>query len=163
MASEISPLNPLQTTAAPRTFHRPLPADDKSRLESLAFRHGTSYDSYLAAESDRHVFWARHGDSAVAYVRDGRYIHIAGGLLAAPDSKSQLLAEIVHWADRERLVLTFYNLTDDDLPLVRDFGFQVTKWGEEALIDLTTCSWLGKPYEWIRRQTNFCRRQRVVV
>jgi phosphatidylglycerol lysyltransferase len=161
MATENSTLNLLQITAAPRTFHRPLLADDRSRLEALAFRYGASYDSYLAAESDRQVFWTR--DGAVAYVRDRHYVHIAGGLLAAADAKASLLAEIVRWADREQLVLTFYNLTDDDLPLVRNAGFQVTKWGEEALVDLTACTWLGKSYEWIRRQTNFCRRQRVVV
>ncbi len=163
MANAISTLNPLQTIAASRTFHRPLPADDKTRLETLAFRYGASYDSYLAAERDRQVFWAREATGAVAYVRDRHYVHIAGGLLASTDDKHQLLAEIVRWADREQLVLSFYNLTDDDLPLVRNVGFQVTKWGEEALVDLMTCTWLGKSYEWIRRQTNFCRRQRITV
>ncbi|MBI3839583.1 MAG: DUF2156 domain-containing protein [Planctomycetia bacterium] len=163
MATGISILNPLQTISAPRTFGRPLLADDKSRLEALAFRYGASYDSYLAAEPDRQVFWAREVPGAVAYVRDRRYVHIAGGLLAPTAAKPQLLAEIVCWADRERLVLSFYNLTDDDLPLVRDAGFQVTKWGEEALVDLTACTWLGKPYEWLRRQTSFCRRHRIVV
>ena len=78
----------------------------------------------------------------MAYARDHRYVHVAGGLLAAESDKSDLLTDIVAWADRERLVLSFYNLTDSDVSLVGQFGFQVTKWGEEALVDLSECDWL---------------------
>ncbi len=163
MTTETSTLNLSQTLPDYRAPHRPLPLDDHARLETLAFRYGATYDSYLATEPDRQVFWARDVPAAVAYVRDGRYVHISGGLLADASDKPALLLEVVRWAERERLVLSFYNLTDDDVPLVRDFGFQVTKWGEELLVDLTECAWAGKPYEWLRRQTNFCRRQQIVV
>jgi phosphatidylglycerol lysyltransferase len=134
-----------------------------SRLEALAFQYGSSYDSYLATERDRQIFWARDVPGAVAYLRDGRYVHVAGGLLAAADARPRLMAEIVRWADHNRLVLSFYNLTDDDLALAREHGFQVTKWGEEAIVDLPECTWSGKPYEWLRRQSNFCARKGVVV
>ena len=30
----------------------------------------------------------------------------------------------------------FYNIAPDEVPLFREAGFQVTKWGEEAVIDL---------------------------
>src|SRR5262249_52242970 len=30
---------------------------------------------------------------------------------------------------------------------------------EEPIIDLDTCRWVGKSYEWVRRQTNYCLRQ----
>jgi phosphatidylglycerol lysyltransferase len=137
--------------------------NDRASLESLAFRHGSTYDSYLATESDREIFWAHGFAGAVAYRRDRRYVHVAGGMLTPPYAKAELLSQIVRWADSERLQLSFYNLTDDDVPLARRFGFQVTKWGEEALVDLPGRDWSGKPFEWLRRQTNFCRRQRLVV
>jgi lysylphosphatidylglycerol synthetase-like protein (DUF2156 family) len=137
-------------------LHRPA-ANDTSRLDAFAFQYGASYDSYLAVEPDRQVFWSREVPGAATYVRSGRYVHVGGGLLAPAGAKSLLLAEMIRWADRERLVLSFYNLTDDDLPLVRGAGFQVTKWGEEAIVDLTECTWSGKPYEWLRRQSSFCR------
>ena len=53
----------------------------------------------------------------------------------------------------------FFNICEDQLPLFRKFGFQATKWGEEAIVDLRGCTWSGKRYEWVRRQTNYCRRQ----
>ncbi len=49
------------------------------------------------------------------------------------------------------------------MPLFREHGFQVTKWGEEALIDLDACSWQGKAFEWVRRQSNYCQRKGLVV
>jgi phosphatidylglycerol lysyltransferase len=54
--------------------------------------------------------------------------------------------------------LSFYNIVPDDVPSFLKFGFQRTKWGEEAIVDLEGCTWAGKPYEWVRRQTNYCRR-----
>ena len=62
-------------------------------------------------------------------------------------------------AVKHQLTLTFYNIADDDLPLFREAGFQITKWGEEALVDLADCRWEGKAYEWVRRQSNYCRRR----
>ncbi len=38
--------------------------------------------------------------------------------------KPALLDEIVRWADRDKLVPAFYNLADDDLPLVRAAAFK---------------------------------------
>ena len=137
--------------------------EQQRRLEPLAFCYGATYDSYLSTESDRRVFWARAVTGAVAYVQSGRYVHVAGGLLAAPAAKRRLLDEVVRWADGAGLVLCFYNLTDQDVPLVREQGFQVTKWGEEALVDLPECTWSGKAYEWLRRQTNYCQRQGLAV
>jgi phosphatidylglycerol lysyltransferase len=163
LSTQTSTKDAQPTTSAVRAFQGPSLAEDPSRLESLAFCYGASYDSYLAVEPDRRVFWARTVPGAAAYVRAGRYVHIGGGLLAPERAKRQLLDEITCWADDEQLVLSFYNLTDDDLPLVRGAGFQVTKWGEEALVDLTACTWEGKAYEWLRRQTSFCCRQQIAV
>ncbi len=37
-------------------------------------------------------------------------------------------------------------------------GFQATKWGEEAIVDLPNCNWTGKNFAWLRRQANYCAR-----
>jgi phosphatidylglycerol lysyltransferase len=156
---QLSTVNGLTSLLPPPSVAR----DESSRLEGLAFRHGATYDSYLTTEADRQVFWSGSGAGAVAYVRDGRYLHVAGGLLAPRNAKPQLLSELVRWADARRLVLVCYNMGDDDLPLLVDAGFQVTKWGEEAIVDLSGVTWSGRAYEWVRRQTNFCRRQGLEV
>ena len=77
--------------------------------------------------------------------------------------KSALLAELVEHADRAGCVLSFFNVHEDELALFRESGFQVTKWGEEAIVDLADRSWQSPAFAWVRRQSNYCRRQNVVV
>ena len=133
-------------------------ADGRDWLEEFAFRYGRSYDSYFATEPGRECFWSWGWRGAVATVRTGRYLHVSGGLLAPPEHQEALLAQLVQRADARREVLTFFNVPEEDLPLFCRLGFQVTKWGEEALVDLPSCTWSGKEFEWVRRQSNFCRR-----
>lgn len=135
------------------------PGSEAESLEELAYRFGRCYDSYLAADADRECFRSRNGRGAVGFVRIGKYLHVGGGLLAPEADREQLLAELVQHADRRDLQLSFYNLTEHDLPLFRGYGFQATKLGEEALIDLPSRVWTGGEYAWIRRQTSYCRRQ----
>ena len=97
----------------------------------------------------------------VSFARWGKYLHVSGGLLAADEHKEELLAEFLANANHRREVVTFYNIVGEDLPLFRKYGFQVTAWGQEALVDLPSCRWEGKAYEWIRRQSNYCQRQQL--
>ncbi len=130
-----------------------------AQLHDLTFRHGECYDSYLATAPGRMIFWDGDGQGLISYVRRGRHVLVGGGLIAAADRKEQLLREFLDGTSRERLRVVFHNISNDDLPLFRKLGFQVTKWGEEPIIDLTTCTWSGKAFEWVRRQSNYCLRQ----
>jgi phosphatidylglycerol lysyltransferase len=132
-------------------------------VEHFAYAYGALYDSYLATEPGRELFWSQDSSGVVAFVRMGRHLEISGGLLAPSESKPLLLAELVAYASQQRLSLSFYNVGDDDLPLLRSFGFEATKCGEEAVIDLGLCTWKGKAFEWVRRQSNYCRRNGIIV
>jgi phosphatidylglycerol lysyltransferase len=130
-------------------------------VESFAYRFGRSYDAYLAAEPDRSHFWSRDRRGVVAYLRVGKYLNVGGGLLANAADRETLLAEFVEFADRHRWFPSFYNVAEAELPLFRQYGFQATKWGEEAIIDLQHRNWRGGEYAWVRRQSSFCRRHGV--
>src|SRR4029077_9271573 len=108
-------------------------------------------------------FWSSDGTGVVAYARIGKFLHVQGGLLGAVDDRPLLLREFFEFLQRNHYVATFYNIGESDLPLFRDQGFQVTKWGEEPLLDAPDLTWSGHEYEWVRRQVNYCRRQNVVV
>jgi phosphatidylglycerol lysyltransferase len=132
-------------------------------VEACAFDHGRVYDSYLVIEQPREYFFASGWQGCVGFTRHGRYAHIVGGLLAPAEDRETLLAEFLAFAREERLHVTFYNLLADEAPLFRAAGFQVTKWGEDPLVDLKTTAWKGKAFEWLRRQENYCRRQDVEI
>jgi phosphatidylglycerol lysyltransferase len=89
----------------------------------------------------------------------GKYLNVGGGILAPDHQKGELLSEFAKFAAREKRIVSFYNIGELDLPLFQESQFQVTKWGEDAVIDLAELTWSGKPFEWVRRQSNFCRRQ----
>jgi phosphatidylglycerol lysyltransferase len=133
------------------------------RVEHQAFTCGAVYDSYFATESGWKRFWSTDRRGLVSYRRLGRYVKVIGGLLARDEDKPQLLREFVAFARSHRLLVTCFNVTEEDAPLFREHGFQVTKWGEEPYVDLQSCTWSGKQFEWVRRQTNYCRRAGISV
>ena len=128
-----------------------------------AFAHGRTYDSYLMAEDDREYFWSADRRNIVGYVKHGRHLHVTGNLAAPESCREGFLQELVAFAGRNRFVLCIYNIFDEDLALFNRHGFQITKWGEEPMIELREATWTGKPYEWLRRQENGCRRQGVAL
>ncbi len=127
-------------------------------VEDLAFRYGRTAESYLVTEPGRECFWLPDYAGVVVYLRRGRYLHVAGGLLASEADKRALLKAFTDWAVRSHLRIMFYNIVPDEVPLFREASFQVTKWGEEAVIDLSTTTWKGKQFEWVRRQSNYALR-----
>jgi phosphatidylglycerol lysyltransferase len=133
------------------------------RTEHYAYAYGEAYDSYFATESGWKRFWSADRSGFVSYRRLGRYVKVIGGLLAISEDKPQLLREFVAFADSHRLVVTFINVTEEDASLFRQHGFQVTKWGEEPFVDLQLCDWSGKQFDWVRRQTNYCRRAGISI
>ncbi len=140
-----------------------LPVPPATALEEFAFEFGRTYDGYLATEAGLKQFWSRNRRGVISYAQIGRYLHVQGGLLCDPEHRQNLLEEFHEAARHRRLVVTFYNVLEEDLPLFRQQGFQVTKWGEEPLLDIPDLTWSGGSYEWVRRQFNYCQRQNVVL
>ncbi|MFO1092087.1 MAG: DUF2156 domain-containing protein [Planctomycetaceae bacterium] len=136
--------------------------DQPPCLEDLAYRYGDTYDAYLATEPGREYFSSQGVEGVVAFMRVGKYLKVSGGLLAAPTDRAALLDEFVEYASNHGLVISFFNVTESDLPLFVARGFQATKWGEEAIVDLGPQAWSGKALEWVRRQANYCQRKGLV-
>jgi phosphatidylglycerol lysyltransferase len=126
-------------------------------------QYGNAYDSYLVTEPGWEYFWSAQRRGLVALARQGRHLFSSGGLLAPEDHQEDLLSQLVEYAQGRRETLSFFNIREEQLPLFSRWGFQATKWGEEALVDLPDLTWAGKNYDWVRRQANYCRRQGVVV
>jgi phosphatidylglycerol lysyltransferase len=134
-----------------------------SHIEEQAFEFGLVYDSYFTTEDNWKRFRAKGLDGLISYRRLGKYVKVVGGLLASDEEKPQLLREFTQLSDSYGLYSSFYNIVENDIDHFREQGYQVTKWGEEPIVDLASCTWSGKPFEWVRRQTNYCRRAGVTI
>lgn len=149
---------------AGRRLQRPVSAIDHSfeRIEELARRFGSSYDSYIATDVEgKSFFWASDGSGVLSTIPTGRFTFVYGGILAPPEAKRKLIAEFVKDCEARRSTPSFFNTGIEDVGLLREFNFAATKFGEEPIVELDNCSWKGKDYEWVRRQTNFCGRNNL--
>jgi len=140
-----------------------MPAELKDRLRQVAIEFGDTYMSYLVTESDREYFWASDRCGVVGFRRLGRYVHIADGLLARPADREKLLVEFLDFTKQQSWIASFVNVPRNEIKMFRQQGCQVTKCGEEALVQLDRTDWQGKDAQWLRRQESFCRRQGVEV
>jgi phosphatidylglycerol lysyltransferase len=156
-------------TAVPRTpdelliNRRDLSAHDREELEQLAFECASVPESYDIAISDGHVLRTPCGQGAMSVLVDGRFWHIAGGLLGPQSLKPR----IIHWLRElsleRRRTIAVYNVSYEEALLFQQAGFVVNKFGEEPVLNLQDTDWSGKPFEWVRRQSNFCQRAELVV
>jgi phosphatidylglycerol lysyltransferase len=140
-----------------------MPAEALALLDRYAYEYGESYDSYLATEDDRQYFWSPRRRGVIGFVRWRRTLNILGGLLAAPQDVEDLLEKFLEFARLNRLTVNFVNIGRDQAKLFRRHNFKINKCGEELIVRLDRVNWQGKPYEWLRRQENYCVRQRLRV
>lgn len=132
-----------------------------ARVEQFAFEHGESYDSYLVLDDGKQFFFGSHNSGVVGFTVWRNHLYVVGGLLAATAARPRLLAEFLEFARRNSLEISFLNVLASDRDLFRSQGFQVSKVGEEPILDLPSVTWQGRDYEWVRRQENYCLRQGV--
>lgn len=130
-------------------------------VERCAFYAGTQPDSYLVTEPDYQHFWNKQKTGVIGYIRERGYLHVIGGLIAPPQHREELLAQFCDYLDQNKLLAAFYAIVEEDLPLFRNFGFQVTKFGQNTAIDLENHHWEGREYAWVRRQVSFVARQGI--
>lgn len=145
------------------TSKQDMPAPLRRSLDALAFEHGASYDSYLVTGAGYEYFWSADERGVVAFARRGRYVNVVGRFLAPDGAKAALLDELMAFARERTFVVSFFNMTEADLPLLRSRGFQVTRLGEEGIIPLAGRTWQGGSFSWVRRQESFCTRRGVVL
>ena len=155
---------PIRSVAADRQSSVPAPDRSFSRIEQLVRTYGSSYDSYIATDTaGKEFFWSSTGDGLLCTIPQGRFIFVYGGILAPAEGREHLVREFLDDSARRRLTPSFFNIGRSDAEVLRTFGFNATKFGEEPIVELDNCTWKGKPYEWVRRQTNFCRRQEMTA
>jgi phosphatidylglycerol lysyltransferase len=156
-ATAIDNAGPATESFEPRRVDS-LSREDFDALERLAFEHGETAESYLAVEPERHCILTADRQAAVSVILVGRGLHIAGGILAAPERRLRMILDLTEFARSTGRGVACYAVGERDRPLFEEAGWEVSKFGEDTELDLETHRWSGKPYEWVRRQFNFCVR-----
>lgn len=140
-----------------------LSAQERVELEQHAFDFACLPESYDIAVSDGGVLRSPGGEGIASVLQDGRYWHIAGGLLAPQAAKGEMIDWLGEISRTQRRTIAVYNVSETDAIRFQKAGFVVNKFGEEPILNPRDLTWSGKPYEWVRRQTNFCQRAGLTV
>ncbi len=140
-----------------------LPRRLRLQLEQAAFRNARVPESYDIAVSDGHLLQSPCRRGVVSVLADGRYWHIGGGLVAPETVKPEMIQWLRQLSREFRKTIAVYNVPEDEAVRFQQAGFVVNKLGEEPIVDLGHIDWAGKPFEWVRRQTNFCQRAGLTV
>lgn len=133
------------------------------RLEQHAFDFACVPESYDISVSDGHLLSTNCGRGITSVVPHGRFWHIAGGLLAPESLKPTMIQWLAEVSRSQKKTLAVYNVSETDAVCFRDAGFVVNKFGEEPMLNPRELTWSGKPFEWVRRQTNYCQRAGLKV
>ncbi len=137
---------------------------ERVRVEQLAFDYGEAAESYLIVEPDEQLIVLPDFAGVAAIVENGcpGCLNVPGGMLAPTfDQKLELLLDLRNRVGPGCHTVNIYSVLDKDIPLMEKAGYQINKFGEEPVLDLGDIDWKGKPFEWIRRQSNFCERHNV--
>ena len=128
------------------------------RLERIAYENANVPESYDIAVSDGHLLQTPCGRGIASVLPDGKFWHIAGGLLAPEPAKANMIQWLYDLSVHQKKTIAVYNVAAEEAATFQAAGFVVNKFGEEPVMDLCNVNWSGKVFEWVRRQTNFCER-----
>lgn len=127
-------------------------------LDQTAFQHSSSPESYDIVHSSGQLLKTPCESGVLNVFADRKFWHVSGGIIT-PES---IKPEVIHWmkqiAETQKIGIAVYSVNESELPHYISEGYEYTKFGEEPILDLGDLEWKGKPFEWVRRQTNFCQR-----
>lgn len=132
---------------------------ERRQIEELAYGFGNSPESYDICHSANTILRTPCRQAALNVYGDGKYWHIPGGIVSDEALKPSAVRWLRQVAEDQRRTVAIYSVSAEEIPLFEEAGFAVNKFGEEPILDLADLDWKGGCYEWVRRQTNFCRRQ----
>lgn len=140
-----------------------LDSEEHVQLERFAFEYATSPESYDIVISDGSYLETPCKTGVISVLPHGQFWHASGSLVAPDEFKPEMVRWLKAVCESQKKTLAVYSVGPDEAPLFVDAGFEVSKFGEEPVLDLGSIAWRGKEFEWVRRQTNFCLRAGLEV
>ncbi len=140
-----------------------LSVEERIRMEQFAFENATSAESYDIVISNGSFLETPCRKGLISVLPHGRCWHVSGSLLAPDELKPDMVRWLKDVSETNRKTIVAYSIEHEEASLFADAGFEVSKFGEEPLLDLGAITWQGKEFEWVRRQTSFCLRAGLEV
>ncbi|MFC7704698.1 bifunctional lysylphosphatidylglycerol flippase/synthetase MprF [Plastorhodobacter daqingensis] len=122
---------------APRLRPAPPTAEDLARAAALVAA-SEDPDLGFALTGDKTLIFSDEGDAMLMFGVQGRSWIALGAPSGPPEARADLAFTFVDSARRAGARPVFYEVGEQDLPLMLELGLGLFKLGEEAVVDLTT-------------------------
>lgn len=129
--------------------------DNKVRqtvIETLVQKYGKDSLSYLSLEGDKKHFIDKNLYGFIAYVVIQNIAVCLGNPVCQSTNSVQVFNEFKEFCKEHRLQICFCSITENFAELLKKNGFYISKYGEEALLDLTTYTLSGGKTEKLRQK-----------
>ena len=136
---------------------------ERAEIETAAYLHGGASESYDIANRNGYVLKTPCGEGYLNLLPDQKFWHIPGSIISDEQARRSTVRWLKRVANERKKTIAVYSVSAEDVSLFHEAGFAVNKFGEEAVIDLGKVDWRGSCFEWVRRQTSFCRRHGLSV
>lgn len=145
------------------TVGRTISHEERQCARDLVLRYGHNPHSYLTLEHDKRLFFGRAVDGVIAYGVVGDTIVVLGDPICSPDGFVVLMTEFRGFCATVASGCIFLGATDTFHDGYREFGYRITKCGEEARFDLACYAMAGSAAAKARGKVNRARRAGITV
>lgn len=123
---------------------------DRSAVESLLAKWGSTPLAYFHLLGDKHWFIAGDGGSFIGYKVVGNVAVALGEPIGAPSSCTMVTEEFVEYCGRSGWAVAFHQVTPAGAKGLAVAGLKALKIGEEAMIPVRMWDMTAEGYKWLR-------------
>lgn len=109
---------------------------DEDRISKFFQENGGSFLSHLVYLKDKHLFWSNNNKVVLAFEKSHNIIVVLGDPMGASPYFGQAIEEFHDFIDSYGFKTAYYEISEKNLPLYHEHGYNFFKLGETSLIDL---------------------------
>jgi len=125
--------------------------EDNSAAE-LVVKYGEDSLAYLTLEEGKEYFFGKNVEGFIAYVVVEKVAVCVGNSVCSKDNTTELLQEFQEYCKRRKYKICFCSITKEMAEVLRKRGFSISKYGEEALINLSVYELTGSRTSKLRQK-----------
>ncbi len=128
-------------------------------LQTFYREKGANDFSHLAFLGDKYLFYSHDHNAVIQYATIRNRMVALGDPAGLEGALEGCIREFRHFAEDYNYTPVFYQVSEDDLSLYHDNGFDLLKLGEKALVPLAQFTTTGKRNENLRWALNRAKRE----
>lgn len=146
-----------------RKYHvfRENTAEDDEKFSSFMQKYQGNEYSHLYYMNDKNVFYNQAGTVLFLYRPYKNHILVLGDPIGNPDDFEDAIDELLIWAEKKDMLVSFYQISKNYLADFIEEGFHFLKLGESALVDLESFTLAGKANRALRNTYNKMNEERL--